>query len=266
MNNISTQDLSPVMTALLACGTLKTWSVIVTILGDLAAAPDAHVPGPVLSALTERMGLRAQAMRVALHRLRHDGWITSSRDGRASHYSLTAHGRALTLSVSDQVYGAAPKPPRRWQIVLSPSSEAMAELDHPDAILIAPRAALLPIGDRHDETGNLPASLLAWDVVPGTIPDWLGEILAPPEITDAYARLTRALTLAAEAPLPSSPIDRAALRVVALHQWRRLVLRHGPAPEALMGSEWTGAEARSALTQVMRRIARPDSRTLATLL
>ena len=51
----------PVVAARLNCGALKTWSVIVTILGDLAAAPGARVPGPVLSALTEGMGLKPEA-------------------------------------------------------------------------------------------------------------------------------------------------------------------------------------------------------------
>ncbi|KAA0920339.1 hypothetical protein FLO80_04305 [Aquicoccus porphyridii] len=256
-------DPPPAMSALLECGTLKTWSVIVTILGDLAGAPEAHVPGPVLSALTERMGLRGQAMRVALHRLRRDGWITSSRDGRASRYMLTGHGLALTLSVSDQVYGAAPPAPQGWRIVLAPSGEAMTALDHPDAILIAPRVALLPEGTGPNGAEDVPAPLLAWDVAPGAVPGWLGETLAPPDITHAYARLTRALALAAEVPLPPSPLDRAALRVLALHQWRRLVLRHGPGPEALMGAQWPGAKARSGLTRVMQIIPRPDPCALA---
>lgn len=254
------------MSALLECGTLKTWSVIVTILGDLAAAPDAHVPGPVLSALTDRMGLRAQAMRVALHRLRRDGWISSSRDGRASRYALTDHGLALTLSVSDQVYGAAPPVPRGWRIVLAPSGEAMSALDHPAAIVIAPRVALLPDPAGDDGTEAAPAPLLAWEVTPGVVPDWLTATLAPPDIIQAYARLTRALNLAAEAPLPAGPVDRTALRILALHQWRRLVLRHGPGHEALMGADWPGAKARSGLARVMERIPRPDPRSLAETL
>lgn len=259
-------DRLPVMNALLDCGALKTWSVIVTILGDLAAAPDAHVPGPVLSALTDRMGLRAQAMRVALHRLRRDGWISSSRDGRASRYALTGHGLALTLSVSDQVYGSAPPAPRGWRIVLAPSGEAMTALDHPDAIVIAPRVALLPESGGADGAEAAPPPLLAWDVTPGIVPDWLMTTLAPPDITHGYARLSRALTLVAEAPLPPAAIDRTALRVLALHQWRRLVLRHGPGPEALMGADWPGVKARSGITRVMERIPRPDPLSLVEML
>lgn len=251
----------PVVAALLNCGALKTWSVIVTILGDLSAAPGARVPGPVLSALTEGMGMKPEAMRVALHRLRRDGWIQSERDGRSSLYGLTDHGRALTLSVSQRVYGDTAPPPDGWQIVLAPTAEAMQGLDHPDVIILAPRAALLP-----DGAAAVPDTFLAWAAIPGAVPDWARQILAPAELAAAYATLSDALELALQAPVPRAPIDRAVLRVLALHQWRRLVLRHGPGPEALMGRDWPGALARTLIARLLERLDRPDPAILTRAL
>lgn len=251
----------PVVAALLNCGALKTWSVIVTILGDLAAAPDARVPGPVLSALSEGMGLKPEAMRVALHRLRRDGWIQSERDGRSSLYGLTDHGRGLTLSVSARVYGATVAPPAGWQIVIAPTAEAMQRLDHPDTIALGPRVALLS-----DSAAALPDPFLSWAATPGGIPGWVRQILAPSDLAEAYKTLATALDLALQAPVPHQPLARAVLRELALHQWRRLVLRHGPGPEALLGEDWPGARSRRLVTQLLKRIERPAPETLTEAL
>lgn len=247
--------------ALLECGALKAWSLIVTILGDLAAGPGARVSGPVLSALTERMGLKPEAQRVAIHRLRRDGWMTSERDGRNSLYGLSDHGRALTLSVVDRIYGPAPDDPGDWHIVIAASAEAMQALDHADIIPLSARAALLP-----GPSQGLPETVLAWLVMPGAVPAWVRDILMPPDLAASYGDLVTRLDIVLAAPLPELAIDRAALRLLALHQWRRLVLRHGAPVEALMPAGWPGASARSRIAAVVARLPRPDPGDLARAL
>lgn len=238
-------------------GPVKTWSLIVTILGDLAADEGARIPGPVLTRLTGPMGLKPEALRVALHRLRRDGWIASERDGRTSLYELTAHGRNLTRSVSDRVYGTEPPAPDDWHVLIAPSAEAMQALELPDLIQLGPRSALLS-----GPAQGLPGALLAWRVEPGTLPQWASEIVTPPELAAAYGALARAVKAAMEAA-PSSLTERTVLRLAALHQWRRLVLRHGPGPEALMGELWDGALARVRIGAMLELFARPAIADLA---
>ena len=58
---------------------IKTWSLIVTLFGDLNGQP---VTGKQLGAILGRVGIKTEAMRVALHRLRKEGWIVSTKIGR----------------------------------------------------------------------------------------------------------------------------------------------------------------------------------------
>jgi phenylacetic acid degradation operon negative regulatory protein len=251
-----------VLDALLGCGPLKTWSLIVTILGDLAQAGDGRLPGPVLSRLTEPLGIRPEALRVAIHRLRRDGWITSERDGRVSVYRLTAHGRTLTQSVAERVYGATIAQPARWHILIGPTAEAVQALDEPGLIQLGARVALLP-GD----AVGLPASILAWDAQAGALPDWARAAIMPEDLVASYARLCDALdrALAFSSAKTEDAMKRAVLRFLALHQWRRLVLRHGAAVEVLIGPDWDGARCRARITTLLAMLDRPDPAALSVL-
>lgn len=249
-----------VLDSLLACGPVKAWSLVVTILGDLAAEEGARVAGPVLTKLTDPMGMKPEALRVAIHRLRRDGWITSERDGRMSLYGLTAHGRKLTRSVFDRVYGPTTKVPERWQVLIAPNAEAFQAIDHPELILIGARVAILPNG-----ATDLPETLFAWDASPGLVPDWIKSVLVPEALDAAYAMLASALDAANALGSPEAPLEQAVLRLVALHQWRRLVLRHGSGVEALMGSGWQGALCRTRVTSLLNSLERPDPSSLAAI-
>ena len=63
---------------------LRVWSVIVTLMGDLTVmgtpgADASGVSGQALGKVMAALGIRPEATRVALHRLRKDGWIESTR-------------------------------------------------------------------------------------------------------------------------------------------------------------------------------------------
>ena len=264
MNGKATVTYEAALARLLDCGPLKTWSLIVTILGDLAAEEGARIAGPVLSALTEPMGVKPEALRVAIHRLRRDGWITSERDGRNSLYGLTAHGRGLTRAVSGRVYDKAVAPPGEWHVVIAQTAEALQALDHPGLMRIGPKAALLPGYADHGAVQGLPATMLAWRVEPGALPDWAAAALAPEEMVRAYEGLVAALDLALGLPVPEDALQATVLRLVALHEWRRLVLRHGPGVDTLLG-DWAGARARARIVALFERLARPDVAHLAVL-
>ena len=75
------------------CGPIRVWSLVVTIMGDLCQSPDTCIPGKTLGDLVGRLGITNQALRVALHRLRRDGWIQTVREGRTSNYFLSGRFR-----------------------------------------------------------------------------------------------------------------------------------------------------------------------------
>ena len=83
--------------------TIKTWSLIVTLFGDLDGEPQVVLSGKDIGAILGHIGIKPEATRVALHRLKRDGWIDTQRAGREVFYSLSDRGKPkqpLSMSMS----------------------------------------------------------------------------------------------------------------------------------------------------------------------
>lgn len=233
-------------------GDLRVWSLIVTIFGDLARPPEAAISGALLSALTARMGVRPEAMRVALHRLRRDGWIESTRKGRSSRHRLSPGARAETEAARARIYGPGMAAGGDWQLVFCESREA------PDAMVaLAPDLFLGPADTPP------PPDCLCFQGRLERLPDWLRARLAPEELATGYRALTRSLALAEAAIAPGlGPLEIAALRVLAVHRWRRLLLRHPDLPATFLPPDWPGTTCRARLHALLNRLPRPSLEAL----
>ncbi|MEM9522799.1 MAG: hypothetical protein AAF982_02195 [Pseudomonadota bacterium] len=207
----------PTISRLKEIGPVKVWSLLVTVFGDLASAHDGHLSGAQLTRLFEAMGIRGEALRVALHRLRKEGWIISERRGRTSDYSMSAKGLWETAAARARVYRGPDEGPCRWHLLLTRG--AVPE----GAIRLRNGAALRP-------AGSPPACPDAW-VIPmsvGEVPEWVAEDILPRGLTDVATDLVAVLQSRDDPPSQvGGPYQRMAERILILHQWRRLALREG---------------------------------------
>lgn len=244
----------------------RVWSILVTIFGDLARTPGDRISGAVLSRLTEPMGIKPEAMRVALHRLRGDGWLTSERVGRASHYSLTASGLEQSDAASPRIYGSDPAPSEQWHVVVAEPARGTARSGADKSwrargyIIAAPGCYL--------GQGPAPADLENHLVLTGTLSDiplWLRATMAPEETAQAYRDLETALDgffdIMQGAPTPS-PLQAAILRVVIVHNWRRALLAHPPLPAAFFPSDWRGFTCRDKVMAALDMLPQPNLQSL----
>ncbi|WP_179380712.1 PaaX family transcriptional regulator C-terminal domain-containing protein [Jannaschia marina] len=215
----------------------RTWSMLVTIFGDLALDPGTRLTGRTLAALTAPMGIRPEALRTALHRLRRDGWIESTRHGRLTAHALTEFGRDQSRAAGPRIYGAD-IPTGLYLHVTEPG--ALQE-----GCVIAPGLALATTpGD----------PLLPLD----TVPDWMQARVCPPDLlgqTNAFADRIEALARRLETETDTS------LRLVIVHEWRRLVLRTPALPDRAFPETWRGAEARAHIRALLTALPRPDYST-----
>lgn len=244
---------------LCAFGPLRVWSMVVTIMGDLCPEPGDRIEGPLLGQLTEPMGITNQALRVAVHRLKRDGWIEAERSGRRSSYALTEDGRARSHAVRPLIYADAPAPPLPVHLVLADpvlSAPDFADLLPDDAVLVAPRAALIAGEVEIGET-----ACLVQPFAPDTLPDWVRDTVASDDLCADYARLGAMLTTLG-APLEAR-MDATVTRLLALHHWRRLRLRHGALADLLLPTDWAGATARQAVAAFLAARPRPTLAALA---
>lgn len=235
MNDL-TPRRDPLLEELLAFGPVKVWSVLVTILGDLTLKPGTYVTGPILSGLTSRIGVKPEAQRVALHRLKKDGWIEVKKVGRVSHYALSAYGRQETNAVQDRVFSRDAEMPTTCTLMVFEDGASPAE-----------QPGLIKVGNSVfvSET-PLPAVANALQVIADLtgLPGWMRKAILPEEVTVGYSDLLSCLQRyeASRADLPD--YDKSVIHFLILHWWRRLVLSHSPHQARLMGADWAGHECR----------------------
>lgn len=226
--------------------TPRVWSLLVTVFGELAQDEGAQIKSTVLSRLTALMGIKPEAMRVALHRLRKDGWIESNRSGRTSSYALTDWGRSQSAAASPRIYGTEPIPQQAW---LALFETAQAATDHNgDGVWVTSTLLVtttLP---------NAPEAFVTEVPLGHPLPAWMTDRICPPDIVsmtqDTLARLDHIPMNPAEmAPLDSFEI--AALRILIVDRWRRVVLKAPHLPAHTFPSTWQGAQGRQKVSALL---------------
>lgn len=242
------------ITALSDLGPLRVWSLLVTVFGDLA--PDSTLDGPTLSAIMAGIGIKPEATRVALHRLRSDDWIASEKNGRTSLHRLTKKGQSDSANARGRIYGTPSQMGRGAEVFVLPDTDTT-----PDPAVfaqIAPRTFVAA-------AGTMPPKG-AMQLAPLDFPHWLGPQIETDALCTAYSEL-HAVLAAIDTTLPDgtalSPLDTAVLRVMIVHAWRRLTLKHPDLPRAAHSQGWRGHDCRALVTTLLGRFARPALDQLA---
>lgn len=240
----------------------RVWSLIVTIFGDLARREGEGISGAALSQLVGLMGVKPEAMRVALHRLRKDGWIDSRREGRGSLHALTAFGRQQSAEASPRIYDRHRAFPELWHLLIAGNAEQTGR-GRLESVLLT--GDYLPVGAQVlVGPGPLPEGLGGlFGVETGRfrVPGWLRGQVCPPELLTQYRDLESALIRVAEILGKGAPLagmETAALRLLAVHSWRRLLFRHPDLPEAFFPEDWPGPRCRVLFCDLMDRLQPPS--------
>lgn len=228
----------------------RVWSLIVTLFGDLA--PEKHVSGALLGVVMDRAGVKPEATRVALHRLRKEDWIVSERAGRTSRYRLSENGRQATRAATPRIYDLAPRGVEHHALwIADPDGPPIkgAELLH-----LSPHMAI--------GTGDPPLGVITQPGAALELPRWARLRLCPPELARGYADLDALLAAVLETPLPQGALEQTALRVLVVHAWRRLALRHAAMPDAFWPREARAVKCRKSVVRLLEALPRHDLETL----
>ncbi len=246
-------------------GTPRVWSLIVSFFGDLAQSEGDTVSGVVLSRIGSMAGISPEALRVALHRLRRDGWLDSKRDGRRSFYFLTKRGREESAAASPRIYGGAVPEPGSWTILISESGSEPKDVPinniNPDGcIFVGDNVAIVP-GESagHDE------ALLCFSGTEISVPVWLKQHSTGPELVKAAGRLHDTLKQleALDSGNPAlSALEVATLRTLVVHSWRRVRLRQPDLPDRFFGEDWKGPDCRDLFKTLLAALPKPALTTL----
>ena len=242
---MATDPLGPLLHRLHSNGRLRVWSIVITIFGDAIVPRGGQVPLAELLTLTERMGIAPNALRAAMSRLAKDGWVEREKTGRTSTYSLSALGTQTFGPATEQIYADAfTKDPMPVHLALHPTVGAVGEMQvGTDALNLRPGVSLL-FGTPPSDGSTLLAK------TGEDFPDWTQDEVAACISGGDYADLATLLD-ALDTP-PDTPLDALCLRVLLIHYWRRLVLRHPPIPLFVLPKNWSGHRAQERVKQLYK--------------
>lgn len=251
---MQSDEFTRITTQLRALGGQRVWSLMISLFGDLAQGDGDTIDGPALTAIMSLLQIRPEAARVALHRLRNDGWIASRKSGRISRHSLTQKGRVESAEASPRIYAPPGARDDDWQLVMLEAGTPYARDELRDAGFV-PLTARVFLGPF-----DVPAPADTLCLKGGTVPHWLPAQLEPQGLRAEYVALLKTLTVLKFA-LPKtsdiSPVESAVLRCLIVHNWRRLVLRHPSLPSALMSPDWPGLACHVLVAKLLDRFPRP---------
>lgn len=233
------------VTALTQLGPMRVWSLLVTVFGDLS--DNTALDGPTLTSIMGEVGIKPEATRVALHRLRSDEWITSQRSGRISRYALTAKGQRDSAAARPRIYGRPEKMGRGAQMFLTVANGNT--LDPADYAQIAPRLFVSGLGTA------CPPDAMA--LAPIDLPIWLGDQIESDGLREGYDALYTVLAELDGVLTTVTPLQVAVLRVLIVHAWRRLTLKHPDLPRAAHSTNWRGHDCRTLVIALLDRLPRP---------
>ncbi|SDC45475.1 PaaX family transcriptional regulator C-terminal domain-containing protein [Ruegeria marina] len=236
----------------------RVWSIIVSLFGDLARRPGDRLSGGALTRIIMPMGIKPEAIRVALHRLRKDGWIDSSREGRTSVHFLTDYGRTQSDRVTPRIYTRVPEVPQVWHILIAEDgggAQTLNEMLLTDTYIGLGRLVALGSGPVPGDCEDL----AGFEVTARSIPDWMQTRLYPEDLGAACTSLHRdcsALRASARPP-HLTPLEVATLRTLLIHRWRRVALRHPDLPPVFQPSGWMGAACREEVFALLDTLPLP---------
>lgn len=209
--------LDPIITRFLTEGRPRVWSLVITVFGDSVQMRGGQISLARLRMIFGRIGIEAGALRTAMSRLAADGWVSVERQGRTSHYRLTDLGRKQFIRATSLIY-AKPAEQSDARLIVHNGSSGLqvgsglrleAEgADLPDATMIL-RAEVLRMGD------DVKNTILS--------DDHRAALAALAADLDDLSRL-----------VIDDPLTAVAARTLLVHRWRRLLLRYGEVPHALM--------------------------------
>lgn len=239
--------------------------------------------------LLSPLGLSERLVRTAANRLVKEGWLRTECQGRRSNYLLTDAGRKRFGQAANRIYASSMPPwDRHWRLILLVGDLDAKERDrirkalywqgfgilggdccvHPNADLVSALDALaaeglgayvprlMPLqsadGVRITSTNNADLVRRAWNL-DGLLAGYEGFLSTYRPIHGELCN---------DGGIRASDEDAFLIRILMIHDYRRLLLRDPGLPDALLPHDWPGHEARRLCRNIYRRLLVPSERYL----
>jgi len=250
---------------------LQAGSLIVSVFGDAIYPKGGSIWLGCLIRLLGPLGLNDRLIRTAIYRLVKEDWLQAKSFGRRTDYGLSPTGRARIESASKLIYADGNNTwDKHWRMLISNGQAPSNERERLRHFLfwhgfgqwnphtfIHPSADLNDILDRLDDEGmSAWRSQLLCVLSPNiSQDDRLTQAQVVKQSWDLahlshsyqhFVRLYQPIWMRLQQSNPAFMSDQDAfhLRILLVHDFRRLLLRDPSLPDALLPTNWPGLDAR----------------------
>jgi phenylacetic acid degradation operon negative regulatory protein len=242
------------------------WSLIVTVYGDAVVPRGGALWLGTLLEIMAGFGVAGGGVRTSISRLASDGWLERTRIGRNSYYRLTKKGRTTFDAATERIYFA---PPHVWdgrlRIAVVENGDARgalrAALEEIGFGALAPGVLIAPSGDEPTPDGAI--VLQAAEVSEEAARRLAARAWPLTRIAGGYDRFVATFGALRPAELARlGDLEALALRILLIHEYRRIILRDPLLPSALLPAGWSGREARALCATLYRALVPASERWL----
>lgn len=211
-------------------GRLRVWSIIVTIMGDVVETTGGEISIAELIDICKLLDIEPQAVRTAMSRLGKEGWVDRIPDGRSAYYRFSDKRRDEFNEATQYIYANPDIANIDWNFGIMPPLNLIEK-----QMLLDEMTSAHPITVnnqiitwRKDLSGNIPKKINDLLTIFQTKPIQWGEKCIEQISPSPQQNLISALLqiLNSLDPEVIEAQDALIVRVLMIHFWRRLVLRH----------------------------------------
>jgi phenylacetic acid degradation operon negative regulatory protein len=244
----------------------RIWSLIVTLYGDAIVPRGGSLWIGSLIEIMALFGIDAGHVRTAVSRLSSDGWLSSTKRGRASYYRLSHVGEDEFLQATQRIYSSIPirRGALRVALIGPAVADAAALRTGLKAAGFAPLSPVIHVGLGHPPPELQTAGLYVLTPDEADKRDLAASAWRLDEMAQAYRDFIAQFSpLAALLDSHALKDDEALLaRTLLIHAFRRLVLRDPALPADLLPQDWGGDAARALAGRVYGSVVAPSERFL----
>jgi len=245
---------------------VRAKSMVVTVFGDSIVPRGGEVWLADLIQLMAPFGINDRMVRTAVYRLTQDGYFRTVKQGRKSLYLLTEEGARIFAVAERRIYATGPPSDAPgWTVLyLTAGLSAKSRKDLVKLLgwqgfaEIAPNVfasctvEIVELRQTLDSVGaeDTVASFLATPMVERegapAIRSLVQEAWPLADLASQYLEfrtLLKPIAALLQGPVPPSPEQAFMLRSLAVHAYRRLLLRHPSLPASLLPGDWPGSMA-----------------------
>src|SRR5882762_10392283 len=238
----------------------RTGSIVITVFGDAIVPRGGSVWLGTLLEFFGAIDIDSGVVRTAMSRLASDGWLERNKVGRNSFYRLNKKGRQTFDTATKHIYDPQPSDwTGRFELLLignggdrDASRDALknAGFGSPlPGVWVAPSGVPVPT----EAAGAIRLEVSAEDDSGRRL---LSESWPLERTADAYRKFMKSFE-----PLRSwvergrlSEAEAFTVRILLIHQYRRVVLRDPLLPDALLPLQWPGRAARTLCAAIYRGV------------